>query len=147
MKRILTATALMSVVATGAFAATDYETTTINQYVPEVDVSTLSDTQVDALVGIAGSSDEADIETEMRAYLDTYPSPEPVTVTTTADAEPAIDPAYTDDASGYDATIAEYLPDVDLDTLSDEQKAQLVSIATSADEADIETEMRAYLMD
>ena len=33
MKRFMTATALVTVIATGAFAADDFSTTTINQYI------------------------------------------------------------------------------------------------------------------
>ncbi|GAA4219016.1 hypothetical protein J4E08_17810 [Sagittula sp. NFXS13] len=139
MKRFITAAALTSVIATGAFAATEYQTSTINQYVPEVDVSTLSDEQVDALIAISGSADEADKEQKMRSYLGVQTSPATVDTTTTT--------MTTADASMDDPTISQYLPDVDQSTLTDQQKAALVGIATSADESDKEQKMRSYLMD
>lgn len=139
MKRFITAAALTSVIATGAFAATEYQTSTINQYVPEVDVSTLSDEQVDALIAISGSADEADKEQKMRSYLGVQTSPATVDTTTTT--------MTTADASMDDPTISQYLPDVDQSTLTDAQKAALVGIATSADESDKEQKMRSYLMD
>ena len=136
MNRIISAAALTAALTTGALAATDYETTTINQYLPDVDVSTLSDEQVGALEGIATSADEADKEQEMRAYIGAESS----TMTTTGET-----PTHMSDMSNYDSVITEYLPDVDPATLSDEQKAALVGMASSGDDADKEQRMRAYL--
>ncbi|MFW2588483.1 hypothetical protein [Sagittula sp. SSi028] len=149
MKRFITATALTTVIATGAFAANQFDTNTIHQYIPEVDVSTLSDQQVAALVSIATSEDEADKEREMRAYIDTYRSPavtKSVTVVP-ADEVVVVEKVETEQGEYYDNVIASYLPNVDVDSLSDQQKAALISIATeSASENDKEREMRAYLM-
>lgn len=158
MKRILTATALVSVIASGAFAATDFDTQTINQYVPDVDVSTLSDEQVAALVGIATSEPESKKEEHMRAYLKDFVSPPTTTVVKVvpvdspegqaALAAAEAEPVEVNGSEFYDNQIASYLPDVDLSTLSAEQKAALIAISTeSASENDKERKMRAYLMD
>ena len=72
MKRFLTATAVASVLATGAFAATQEETSLINRYAPNVDVSMMTDEQVAEAVAIA-TTDSADTEkrTEIEAILST----------------------------------------------------------------------------
>ncbi|MBP0483453.1 hypothetical protein [Sagittula salina] len=151
MKRFLTATALMSIVATGAFAATDYEATTINTYLPDVDVSTLNDEQVGALMNIAGSNTEAEKEEQMRAYLGEFNSPEMTTSVKVVPAEEAaemeaegtMEPA---DPDFYDNVIASFLPDVSIETLTDEQKSALVNIANGdGNENDKKREMEAYL--
>lgn len=149
MKRILTATALMTSIATGAFAADAYTTNTINQYVPDVNVSTLSDQQVGALMSIAGSADEADKEQKMRAYLKDFSDVTTTTVTVVPADSVAVtttEPVEEMDDAYYANTIASYLPDVDFNSLNDEQRAALISIATkSGNEADKADEMRAYL--
>ncbi|GAA4219021.1 hypothetical protein J4E08_17805 [Sagittula sp. NFXS13] len=150
MKRFMTATALVTVIATGAFAADDFSTTTINQYIPELDVSTLTDEQAAALVGIATSADEAEKEQKMRSYIGVFKEPETTTVVKVVPADSVVvteEVAAEDDGEYFDEVIASFLPDVDIETLTDEQKAALVAIASKeGNDNDKEREMRSYLM-
>lgn len=57
MTRIFAGTALAAVLATGAFAATEAEMAKIQQYAPNVDVSTMSEQQVDAVMNIINGGD------------------------------------------------------------------------------------------
>ena len=70
MKRILTATAIASIIAGGALAQTGYQENKINEYLPNVDVSTLNDEQVAMLMSMANSGDmESEIADSMSQYL------------------------------------------------------------------------------
>ena len=55
--------------ATMGNSATEAEIAMINQAAPNVDVSTLSDPQVDAILVMIEQSDSADIENEIEAYV------------------------------------------------------------------------------
>ena len=140
MKRILTATALMTAIATGAVAQDGYTTNTINRYLPEVDVSTLSDEQVAVLIGITGSADEADKEKEMRAYLEEFKSSTPPVVLSEDATVTPVEGEY------FANTIETYVPSIDATQLSEEETAALISIATSGDKESIKrAQMRDYL--
>ncbi|MEN9060291.1 hypothetical protein [Ponticoccus litoralis] len=57
MKRLFAGTALAAVLATGAFAATEDEMAAIQKYAPDVDVSTMSEQQIDAVMNVINSGD------------------------------------------------------------------------------------------
>ena len=57
MKHLFAGTALAAVLATGAFAATEAEMTAIQKYAPNVDVSTMSEQQIDAVMNVIHGSD------------------------------------------------------------------------------------------
>ncbi|MBE9640659.1 hypothetical protein [Salipiger mangrovisoli] len=68
MKRFLAMTALTSVLATGAMAATEEQTNLINTYAPDVDVSMLTDDQVIQAMAVANSGDS---DTQKRQGIET----------------------------------------------------------------------------
>ncbi|NIY96808.1 hypothetical protein HC022_11350, partial [Salipiger sp. HF18] len=55
MKRFLTITALSTVIATSAFAASEAEMTAISTYYPDANYETLTDQQVAEMFAIANS--------------------------------------------------------------------------------------------
>lgn len=81
MKRFLTATALVSVIATGAVAQTSFDENTISTFLPNVNVEALSDEQVNTLIGIAnGPGNENEKSRQMEAYLGEFQSDNPPAV-------------------------------------------------------------------
>ncbi|SDI93587.1 hypothetical protein [Alloyangia pacifica] len=68
MKRFLAMTALTSVLATGALAATEEQATLINNFAPDVDVSMLTEDQVIQAMAIANSGES---DTDKRDRIET----------------------------------------------------------------------------
>lgn len=118
MKRFIATTALASVLATGAFAATQEQTTLINSLAPEVNVDAMTDQQVLEAVAIAngGTSD-----------------------THKRDSIQAIamgDSAPTTFSPQQIAQIEEYLPASTVEAMSGEQLGTALSLINGADEDD-----------
>jgi hypothetical protein len=155
MKRILMTAAAISIAATGAIAQSGYVENEINSFVPELDVSTLTNEQTAAVMNIiSGDGNEAQKEQEIRAYLDIFPSPAVTTTTVVVTPEQAaeIEAAQQTEVETLDTEfhanlINGFLPDVDYSALTDEQRAALVDIANSGTGTDSEKAMKmeAYL--
>ncbi|SFE82876.1 hypothetical protein [Roseivivax sediminis] len=70
MKRILMASALTLTAATAAMSATSNEIARIQQYVPDADISTWSQPQVDQALNIINSTDNrSDAEAQLQALM------------------------------------------------------------------------------
>ena len=70
MKRILMASALTLTAATAAMSATSNEIARIQQYVPDADISTWSQPQVDQALNIINSADNrSDAEAQLQALM------------------------------------------------------------------------------
>lgn len=135
MKRILTATALVSVIATGAMAQSEssFNANEINTFIPEVNVEMLPDAQVASLMAIiSGDGNEESKEREMRAYLGEFKSNNP-------ELEITLYPDGLSDAE-VEAMMA-YAPGVDVYELTDEQFAELRAVLATNDEEAI----KAYI--
>ena len=130
MKRILTATALISVIATGAMAQSEssFNANEINTFIPEVNVEMLPDAQVASLMAtINGEGNEETKERQMRAYLGEFKTNNP-------ELEITLYPEGLTDAE-IEAMMT-YAPGVDIYSITDEQFAELRAVlATNAEEA------------
>ncbi|CUH78929.1 hypothetical protein [Tropicibacter naphthalenivorans] len=119
MKRFLIATALVTSMGTTAMAATQGEINTINSYLPDLDVSQLTDTQVDALIGIAMSNEDRNQKMmKMGGYI--YSGNEvdtPVPATTVAELEA-------------------FAPSIDFSGMTNEELAQAVTVLNGGDSYD-----------
>lgn len=125
MKRTLIIAALVSSTAVAGQAATELQRNELQQFLPNVDVSTLSDSRVDSLVGVMhGGGSRSEREATMRGLV--------------ADDNPV-----TMDARG--ATVSElrtFAPDVDFSRFTDAELAQATSILHGSGSA---SERRATL--
>ncbi|AUC53170.1 MAG: hypothetical protein ACU0CC_02435 [Sagittula sp.] len=151
MKRFLTATALVSVIATGAVAQTSFDENTISTFLPNVNVEALSDEQVNTLIGIAnGPGNENEKSRQMEAYLGEFQSDNPPAV---AVDEPLPEVAEADEIDDMNDEgtfnvnqIEAYIPELDASTLTEQQTAALISIMNGdGNENEKKREMRAYL--
>ncbi|WP_040605061.1 hypothetical protein [Sagittula stellata] len=151
MKRFLTATAIVSVIATGAVAQTSYDENTIAGFLPDVNVAALSDEQVNTLIGIAnGPGNENEKSRQMEAYLGDFQSDNPPAMEVeeplpeVAEADSVTD--MNDEGSFNVNQIESYIPELDASTLTEQQTAALLSIMNGdGNENDKKREMRAYL--
>ncbi|WP_226629793.1 hypothetical protein [Alloyangia pacifica] len=114
MKRFFAATALTSLLATGAFAATEEQATLINTYAPDVDVSMLTDQQVIEAMAIANSGDS---DNHKREGIETIAM---------NDAAPS---TFSEEQI---AQIEEYLPAEQVAMLTDEQRGEALAIINGA---------------
>ncbi|EPX86850.1 hypothetical protein [Salipiger mucosus] len=128
MKRILTVTALTTVLATGAYAASEAEVTAINTVAPGVDVSMMTDAQVDEAFAIAKSGD-SDVEKRDK-------------IQQIVEGSNMIDSVSPE----VDAMIMEYVPDWQVAAMTDAQKVEAQAIIESGSEpADIREEVMAIV--
>lgn len=125
MKRILTITALSSVLATGALAATEEQTNLINQYAPDVNVEMLSDQQVIEAFAIANSGD-SDIHKGEKIEAIAMRDDEPMTF-----------------SAEQMAQIEEYLPTETVMMMTGQQRGDALAIINGADTDD---DVKAQLM-
>ncbi|MDU8913635.1 hypothetical protein [Aestuariicoccus sp. MJ-SS9] len=128
MKRFLTATALTSLIATGAHALTANEEATIERFLPQVDATTLDRTEVLTLMNIANGGGTVSEKTgKMRSV-----------VLNGGRVDFDLSTAQMDD-------IARLVPELDITALSDAEKAQAAAIVTSADsQSDAIAKLRAF---
>jgi hypothetical protein len=125
MKHFLTVTALTSLVASGALAATEAEQATIRDYLPDVNVETLGDRDVAVLIGIAHGGDTA---SEKRAKMRAL-----VGDSNTVDVE---------NRQQQIERLQGYAPDIAFEEFTDAELAQAVTIVNSGTS---ETDSRAQL--
>ena len=119
MKRFMIASALALTTATTAFAASENEIARIQQYLPESDVSTWTDTQVAEAMNIITSTDSrSEIENKLEGI-----APEMATATTGA--------TLTENEM---ATLSRYVDDVDFTTLPQPVVDSALSVANSEDD-------------
>jgi hypothetical protein len=130
MTRFITATALATVVATGAFAQSQVETQTIEKYFPNVNVETLTDLQVTQLTNIAASGESvSEKRAQMRALL-TDVNFEPM--------EP-VDMEVTTGLTEFERSQIElYAPELDVSSLTKIEIQRLQTAITSGDNAEID---------
>ncbi|WP_425101657.1 hypothetical protein [Tropicibacter sp. S64] len=70
MKRLIATTALVATLASGAYAATEGQLSMLQNYLPGVDVTMLTEQQVDDLLVIAAAeSDDTERAAKLQAYL------------------------------------------------------------------------------
>ena len=115
MKRFLTATALTTLMTTAAVAATEAEIDTINGFLPEVNVATLSEEQVTILSTIATSGDSY---SEKRAKMRSVVNGDAMIMTTLTEGEMA--------------QLQSYAPQVDFMSFTDAELEQALVIVNSA---------------
>lgn len=114
MKRFLAMTALTSVLATGALAATEEQANLINTYAPDVDVMTLTDTQVIEAMAIANSGGS---DNQKREGIETIAMRESTPMTFSAEQI---------------AQIEEYLPAEQVMMMTGEQRGDALAIISGA---------------
>ncbi|ETX14899.1 hypothetical protein OCH239_21290 [Roseivivax halodurans JCM 10272] len=133
MKRFMIASALALTTATTAFAATDNEIARIQQYLPDVDVSTWSNTQVAEAMNIITSTDShSDIENKLEGIV-------PATATVTGGA------TLTENEM---VTLSRYVDNVDFTTLPQPIVDSALSIANSEDdESEAQRKIESLLVD
>ncbi|MBV7397426.1 hypothetical protein [Mameliella sediminis] len=137
MTRFLTATALATVVATGAVAQSQVDVSTIEKFLPRVKAETLTELQVTQLVAIAhGSESASDKKLQMRALV------------TDANLEP-LDPLVinvSQELTEYERTqIERYAPELDVDTLTESEIQSLQIAINNGDNSDIDTVVRRIM--
>lgn len=128
MKRMLITTALAASLATGAVAQSGTHLDTIREYLPEADLSNLSQQEMDALVGVALSSDtRAEKVAAMKGLVGSEGS-----VTATVDA-------------GRLSELQAYAPEIDFTEMSAEQIAHASGIINSAEtRSDAIAQLRSF---
>ena len=126
MKKLLTATALTTLLGTAAFAQTDAEQAQINQYLPGTDIATLTEAEITSLVAIANGGDS---DTEKRAQMQAVVEGSNTITTTTVTAVNV-------------TQLQQYAPNTDFTTWSAEDLANAQVIANSGLS---DTEVRARL--
>ncbi|AWI82570.1 hypothetical protein CEW88_02180 [Alloyangia pacifica] len=114
MKRFLAMTALTSVLATGALAATEEQANLINTYAPDVDVMTLTDTQVIEAMAIANSGGS---DNQKREGIETIAMRESAPMTFSAEQM---------------AQIEEYLPAEQVMMMTGDQRGDALAIISGA---------------
>lgn len=128
MKRILTATALATLMATGAHALTAAEEATIERFVPGANMAILDDAEVAQLVAIANSGDSiSEKEAKMRAII-------------TGDS--MVDYSLSE---GQLVKLMRVAPEIDVMAMTDAEKAQAIAIVNSAESrSDAIAKLRAF---
>lgn len=113
MKRLLTITALTSVVATSAFAASQAEMSAISRYYPEANFETLTDDQVSEMFAISVSSEsDADKAMLMENVVEAS-NPNPVTT---------------------DVDINAYVPEWRLVEMSDSERDRIIALVSRGED-------------
>ncbi|MGP6089970.1 hypothetical protein [Antarctobacter jejuensis] len=128
MKRTLMIAALVSSTALSAQAATETDRAQIEQFLPNVDASTLTDTQVDSLVGIMYSGDSrSDKVAAMRGLVG------------------AENPVMTELTPTELLELQSYAPEIDFSRFTAAQIAQAQGIINSAEtRADAMAQLRSF---
>ena len=122
MKRFLSTVAVASMLATGAFAASEAQMAAIHTYAPNVDISTLTEAQVEEMqsVAVSGKSD-----TEKRTMIEQI-------------AEGSSDVTMV--SPEVDEMIVQYIPAWRVAMMTPEQKAEAQAIITAnSSDDDIKT--------
>ncbi|PIL19090.1 hypothetical protein P775_16400 [Puniceibacterium antarcticum] len=133
MKRLMIATALTASLSTAAFAATEAEVAQIQALMPNVDASTLSDTEVaNAMAVISSSSPRT---TKMNRLNDLFSTDMTVTMAATP-------------TEAQFAQIERYAPDVDYTTVTQAQvDTALNYINSDMSDSDIAANVKTVMMD
>lgn len=131
MTRFLTMTAAATLMATGVAAQSQVEISTIETFLPRVDVETLTDLEVTELLAIAhGGGTGSEKGLKMRAMLDD------------ANFEPRT-PLEIDVQTGLTeferAEIRRYAPQLDVSTLTEIEIQSLQAAINNGDNAEIDT--------
>ncbi|MBN7785858.1 hypothetical protein JYP51_13075 [Ponticoccus gilvus] len=118
MKRLFAGTALAAVLATGAFAATEEEMTAIQEYAPNVDVSTMSEQQIDAVMNVIhGSDSEGEKSAKILALV----------------GEAGDNTVVSEVSSGQLARLQQYAPELDFTGITASELEQALNLIDSAD--------------
>lgn len=130
MTRFITATALATVLATGAVAQSQVDTHTIEKFFPNVNVETLTERQVTQLTSIATSGESvSEKRAQMRALL------------TDANFEP-MEPVELDintDLTEFERNqIKLYAPELDVSSLTELEIQRLQSAITSGENSEVD---------
>ncbi|EEX16588.1 hypothetical protein CSE45_4301 [Citreicella sp. SE45] len=113
MKRFLTITALSTVIATSAFAASEAEMTAISTYYPDANYETLTDQQVAEMFAIANSGkDDTEKKTEIRTIAEAD-NPNPATT---------------------EVNLTEYVPEWRLMEMSAPEKESIMALVNRGDD-------------
>ncbi|KHQ54916.1 hypothetical protein [Mameliella alba] len=130
MTRFITATALATVVATGAFAQSQVETQTIEKYFPNVNVETLTELQVTQLTTIAASGESvSEKRAQMRALL----------IDVNFEPMEPVDMEVTTGLTEFERSqINLYAPELDVSSLTENEIQRLQTAITSGDNAEID---------
>ena len=133
MKRILIATALTASLASSAFAASEAEIAQIQRVVPDIDASTLTDTQVTNAMAIINSSDSrSQMMSQLSALLE--------------HDMPMAMPAQPTEAQR--AEIERYAPGVDFATVTQAQlDTAMAYINAGMSPSDTEARVQSVLID
>ncbi|GGG69400.1 hypothetical protein GCM10011415_16000 [Salipiger pallidus] len=115
MKRFITLTALSTVIATSAFAASEAEMTAIDRYYPEANYETLSDEQVAQMFAIANSGESDTDKTSRIEEIASSNNPSTATATVS------------------DSELTAYVPEWRLAELTEEERAELIALVSSND--------------
>ncbi|MGR3271217.1 hypothetical protein [Thalassococcus profundi] len=130
MKRFMIATALTATMATAGFAATEAEMAEINSYVPNADVSMMSDEQVAQAMQIINSGEgRGDKVSQLNALLMTPEMSGPAVL---SEAEMV--------------RLQEAAPNVDLTAVTQAQASQALQVLSSGDGSDRNEQVVAILM-
>ncbi|WP_353471128.1 hypothetical protein PVT71_07220 [Salipiger sp. H15] len=124
MKRFIAITALTSALATGAFAASEAQTDLINTYAPDVDVSALSEQQLNDAFSVANSGES---DTLKRSTIESIAMTERAPSTFSAEQL---------------AQIEAYLPSETVMMMTGEQRADALAMINSGMD---DTELRGLL--
>ncbi|WP_420326883.1 hypothetical protein [Mameliella sp.] len=137
MTRFITATALATVVATGAIAQSQVETQTIEKFFPNVNVETLTELQVTQLTNIAASGESvSEKRAQMRALL-TDVNFEPVD---------SVDVDVTTGLTEFERSqINLYAPELDVSSLTEIEIQRLQTAITSGDNSEIDKVARQIM--
>ncbi len=131
MTRFITATALATVLATGAFAQPQVDTQTIEKFFPNVNVETLTERQVTQLTSIATSGESvSEKRAQMRALL------------TDANFEPVepVDLDINTDLTEFERNqINLYAPELVVSSLTELEIQRLQSAINSGDTSQIDS--------
>lgn len=127
MKRFFAITAMTSMLATGALAASEAQTQAIQQFAPQIDVTQLTDAQVDEMFAVAKGGESDNYKADRIAAI----------------AEPGnaimVSPEQ-------EAEIAMYVPSWAVESMTGAEKAEAINILSgSGSEVDKKTDIMAIL--
>ncbi|MBN9890316.1 hypothetical protein [Salipiger abyssi] len=124
MKRLLTATALSTIVATSAFAASEAEMNAITMYYPDANFEALSDDQVTEMFAVANSGAS---DTDKRSQIEEIASADNPSASTAVEQDLQV-----------------YVPEWRLDEMSSAEREQMVALVTESDDP---AETRVQIVD
>lgn len=139
MTRFLTATAIAAIVGTGAMAQTQLEASTIESFLPRVNVETLTDQQIERLMLIAHSGEStSEKRLQMRGVV-TEANLDPI-----KDVEVEVQTGLTE---AERAEIGRYAPQLEIAELSELDIRRLQTAIDSGNNADVDTVVRDLMAD